>query len=165
MREALSLTQQKFVTKHDDGIAANYISRPASPGPGAMVSEKLTLPPSVEQPNIFGLPSTRVIMELVDRFFSGTGMLFPYIYKKSVYDEIAKLRPPSFGGVRRSWLCLLNAIMALAIALTPTEDKRRERFAKADTFLQRALKLLPDVALQPANIEICKAPLLDVTFD
>ena len=103
------------------------------------------------------LPSNDVILRLVDKFFSHQiGLVFPYIYKKRVIDEVAKLSSPGFGGIRRSWLCLLNTIMAFGTALTTDHDSNENNIATADIYLQRALKLLPNVALQPANIEICK---------
>ncbi|KAF9892272.1 hypothetical protein FE257_002049 [Aspergillus nanangensis] len=75
------------------------------------------------------LPPRAKIIELVDAFFT---------------------RP-----VRRSWLCLLNAIMAFSAALgagkndTPAQTCTDE----ADVFLQRALQLLPDLAKNVATLE------------
>ena len=128
-----------------------------------MVSEKLASAPTFGSLNAFAfaLPPTHVIIQLVDTFFSQTGMLFPYIAKKSITDEIVNLDPLGrFNGIRRSWLCLLNTIMAFATVLTSDDEQKQDNVAKADTFFQRALKLLPNVTLQPANIEICK----DVQF-
>ena len=48
--------------------------------------------------------------------------------------------------------------MAFATVLPTNTDQKAEALAKADTFFQRALKLLPNVALQPANTEICEQP-------
>ena len=81
-------------------------------------------------------------------------MLFPYIHKRSVFDGLEQIRLTSFCGVRRSWLCLLNTIMAFATCVTTTSHDRKEhRIVEADVFLQRALALLPNLALKPANLE------------
>ncbi len=154
LKDALNANKQISTLAVTDGNLASHISRP--PSPYAMVCEKLTTPPRFERLNIFELPSTTVITELVDKFFGSAGMMFPYIYKKSIYDGIGILKRLSFRGIRRSWLCLLNTIMAFATVLAPSQEHKEESISKADMFLQRALQLLPNVALQPANIEIRK---------
>ena len=122
-----------------------------------MVSEKLTSPPAFESLNAFTLPPLATITQHVDIFFSEIGLLFPYIAKNSITDELINLRSSGkHTSIRRSWLCLLNAIMAFATVLTADHERKRDKIAEADVFFQRALRLLPNVALQPANIEICK---------
>jgi hypothetical protein len=108
----------------------------------------------------FFLPPEAKIIRLVDMFFSSTGMLFPYIYKKSVLDGLVEMRTRQCG-VRRTWLCLLNIIMAFATCITGAPEWGRENCAAdADAFLQRALQLLPNIALTPANLEACTYQLL-----
>jgi hypothetical protein len=98
------------------------------------------------------------MIRLVNQFFSGIGLLFPYIYKKAVLDGIEEMKMTHFYGVRRSWLCLLNTIMAFATCVTTTlQDRKENCTAEADFFLQRALKLLPNFALKPANLESCES--------
>lgn len=107
-----------------------------------------------ERLNILALPPMHIVSKLVDRFFSETGILFPYIHKRSIDDGIVDISSHGFRGIRRSWLCLLNVIMAFAMILTPLQDDQIEGVVSSETFLQRSLKLLPPVWLQPANIEI-----------
>lgn len=157
LKEALNSNKQRKTLGMTDGDAASHISRP--PSPYAMVSEKLASPPSFESRDAFALPSPNTIIQLVNKFFSETGLIFPYIYKKAIYDGINHIKHRRFWEIRRSWLSLLNTILAFATVLTPSHERREDNIFKADRFLQRALQLLPNVALQPANIEIRKLGL------
>ena len=131
----------------------SYISRP--PSPPASHRDNSSLPSKPDAVDCFVLPPEATILRLVDMFFSGTGLLFPYIYKKSVLDGLIDIRMGR-NGVRRTWLCLLNIIMAFATCVTGTSEVRRENCtADTDDFLQRALQLLPNIALAPANLEAC----------
>ena len=135
--------------------AATYLSRPHSPR--AAPQEKNHRTARADPVDCFALPPDAKIIHLVDLFFSGMGLLFPYIYKKSVLDGLEEMKMAHFCGVRRSWLCLLNTIMAFATCVTTASNDRKENCAaEADVFLQRALALLPNLALKPANLEACK---------
>jgi hypothetical protein len=130
----------------------SYISRP--PSPPASVRGEYHFPHKTNPVDCFALPTEEKIIRLVDCFFLGTGVLFPYIYKKSVLDGLTEMKTKQPYGMRPTWLCLLNIIMAFATCVTATSEERRENCAaEADTFLQRALKLLPNISLTPANLE------------
>ena len=138
-----------------NSTATNYISRPHSPR--AVPRGKYHLITRADPVDCFALPPEAKIIHLVNQFFSGIGLLFPYIYKKAVLDGLKDMKMTHFYGVRRSWLCLLNTIMAFATCVTTTSQDRKENCAaEADFFLQRALKLLPNLALKPANLESCE---------
>lgn len=92
------------------------------------------------------------MLELVDRFFTGFGMLFPFLYKKTFLDGIADMESASFHGVRRPWLCLLNTIMAFASS-GAVYPHRGQNQADAEIYMQRGLKVLQDISLQSANLE------------
>ena len=102
------------------------------------------------------LPSKGYILASLDSFFSsGIGVLFPYLYKKPLVDGLAVIETGGLRGVRRSWLCLLNTIMAFsAEAVAPTWKGKPT--SDTVTFLNRALYLLPEIALQPADLESCE---------
>ena len=95
------------------------------------------------------------MLNLVNMFFDNFGLLFPYIYKRSIVDELHRLQAARFNGVRRSWLCLLNIIMAFAVRLSSDPELSKET-GEADAYLKRALILLPNLTFRPANLEICK---------
>lgn len=125
-------------------------SRPVSPVPLTNPFQPVDL--SVEDVNCFMLPKKEKIFTMLDCFFTGFGVLFPYLYKRHLLDGLADMESGSFRGVRRPWLCLLNTVMAFASsgAIYPHRGHNR---ADAEMFLQRALKLLPTISLQSANLE------------
>ncbi len=135
--------------------AANYLSRPHSPRAAPQGRHHPTA--RADAVDCCALPPHAKVIQLVKLFFSGTGLLFPYIHKKSVFDGLEEMKMTNFCGVRRSWLCLLNTIMAFATCVTTAAHDRKENCAaEADLFLQRALALLPNLALKPANLEACE---------
>ncbi|KEF58356.1 uncharacterized protein A1O9_06282 [Exophiala aquamarina CBS 119918] len=156
MKEALAEMGQPNLMPDRD--ATNLISRP--PSPSALAGEKSVSPPNFERLNIFGLPHRSRVMQLVDRFFSSTGLIFPYISKKAVLVPYANINSSDSRNIRQSWLCLINTIMAFATVLSQSAERRKDAMAEANLFLHRALKLLPDVAQQPANLETLQALLL-----
>lgn len=91
----------------------------------------------------------------MDTFFTGFGTMFPYIYKNNLLDRIADLDSWTSKGAPRSWLCLMNTIMAFATTDATSTQGWQDR-GQADKFIQRALKLLPDVSLQRPNLETGK---------
>uniref|UniRef100_A0A0B7KNK2 Zn(2)-C6 fungal-type domain-containing protein n=1 Tax=Bionectria ochroleuca TaxID=29856 RepID=A0A0B7KNK2_BIOOC len=61
------------------------------------------------------LPSHEQTEQLVNRYFSNTGMLFPYIHKPSFVETYSHIREQNFrGNVRRTFLGLLNMVLAMA---------------------------------------------------
>lgn len=137
-------------------VNVNYISRPPSPPP--LSPEKLrSANRSGSVNDVYALPPKSRIVQLVNLFFAEIGMLFPYIYKKNVLEGLTEMKLTHFYGVRRSWLCILNTIMAFATCLaTVPNDSLDIAAAEADVFLQRALKLLPNITFKPANLEMRK---------
>ncbi|OQV05505.1 Fungal specific transcription factor domain-containing protein [Cladophialophora immunda] len=115
----------------------------------------------LEDANCFLLPPRATVLRYIDTFFSGFGMLFPYLSPKDFRDAFTKAGNSALSGVRRSWLCLLNTMMAFATSEAVSFPQEK---TDAEMFLQRALKLLPDIALQPANLETLQALLLMLQF-
>ena len=155
MREPGAPSLQQSAAHGVSSADSTYISRPPSPRP--LIHETLRSNARTDPVDVFILPPETKIIHLVDLFFTDMGLLFPYIYKRSILDGLAEMKTTHFRGVRRSWLCLLNTILTFATCLTATPYERKEDCAaEADVFLQRALKLLPNIALEPANLEVCK---------
>lgn len=106
--------------------------------------------------NAYDLPPRWKINGLVNAFFARPGMLFPYIYKKWILCGLEHAQEAPLRSVRRSWLCLLNTIMAFSTILgDSSRDSIETSFTEAEAFLQRALQLLPDLAVETANFETC----------
>jgi hypothetical protein len=132
---------------------AKDISRPPSP-----LSRSKTDLSSV---NSCELPSRTEILRLLEVFFSFTGQFFPYISKASITQVIIESDLVRFKGVRKSWLCLLNAILAMSTTLDGENDAEAEfRESRSDIFFQRAFILSPRIIPNSANLETCEHPLL-----
>ncbi len=136
-----------------DSVNINDVSRPSSPRPQSDWRPDLDFPSRLPR-NVYDLPPRWKIITLVNAFFARPGMLFPYVYKKWILHSLeqdASMQTP-----RRSWLCLLNAIMAFSTILGDSSGISMEAsFTEADAFLQRALQLLPDLSVETANLETC----------
>jgi hypothetical protein len=154
------LQQARSVTTNQ--VSVDHISRPPSP---------FTYRPESSYANgghkgsnqVFTLPPQPEIVRLVDLFFGNTGILFPYIYKKRVFDNIATMNLTEPSEVRQSWLCLLNTIMAFATCITKIPNRRTMTDStSASVFLQRALELLPNLMARPANLETRRSPTTPV---
>lgn len=123
------------------------MSRPASPPlPSNRIAPK--------QVNPYRLPPQAEILRLVDKFFSITGQFFPYISKTNLLQMVDEIEITTFSGGRKSWFCLLNAILAIGTSLD-VDNVRQTKFreAESDVFFQRALTLLPLATSHTDNLE------------
>ncbi|OQU98968.1 Fungal specific transcription factor domain-containing protein [Cladophialophora immunda] len=127
------------------------LSRPASPpAPPRRQVEK--------RPNPYILPAREDILKMIESFFSVTGMFFPFIHKRSVINTLEELDINNFRGVRKSWLCLLNAIMAIGLSLGDGQGiSRKHRELESDVYFQRALILSPWTLSNTTNLETVQA--------
>lgn len=129
-------------------LAAN-MSRPPSP--------PLQSRPDPTSVNPYKLPSRTEILRLIEIFFSFTGQFFPYISKSNLTHSVNELDLVRFAGVRKSWLCLLNAVMAMATSLDGESGRHvKSRESESDVFFQRALILSPWTISNTANLETCE---------
>lgn len=132
-------------------LAAN-LSRPPSP---PVFSNRTSAKPV----NPYVLPRRTEILRLLDIFFSITGMFFPYIHKNSVTQMIDELDLVKFNGVRKSSLCLLNALLAIGTSLDGEKRANKFREAESDVFFQRALVLSPGTISNTTNLEARQSSL------
>jgi hypothetical protein len=82
-------------------------SRPVSPAP-------VHHDRAHEKVNIYTLPTDSVARELLAWYFSNTGVLFPYLHEQSFMATFDQVSKDKFKGVRRTWLALLNMVLAHA---------------------------------------------------
>ena len=121
------------------------ISRPASPPLNTTSRNKI---------DVCALPSEEEVLHLVDLFFSDTGMLFPYIHKDGLLQTWATAKSNSFRSIRRSWLCLLNMIMAFATCVSASHDLPVEvSAANAEVYFMRAYALAGNMAFTSGSLE------------
>lgn len=102
----------------------------------------------------FILPPEGETLQLIDIFFSTTGVLFPYIDKDSFLTTYHRLNPTNITTARRSWLSLLNMLLAMSTSAGHTNTlTASERATKSDVYFRRALKLLKTQIRRGASLE------------
>lgn len=137
----------------ENGMKRNLISRPTSP-PRAKTSGQQAC--SGTDANSSVLPSEYEIIDYVDKFFSSTGQLFPYLHKPTILKSLESMRMSGFQKVSRSQLCILNLIMALACVFGTHDLPVTERVEKGNVFLSRGLALLQLDLTKTASLESCR---------
>ena len=113
-----------------------------------------------EENSIFAVPPQAETLELIHRFFSDTGLLFPYIYAPAFLETFHQMAREKFGKVRRTWLGLLNMVLAMAtITTSPGVADADARIAESDVFYQRGLGLCGSEILRGTTVEVGKIVL------
>jgi hypothetical protein len=92
--------------------------------------------------NIYALPPEHLARELIRRYFSNTGQLFPYIHEQTFVEKYNQVKRDNFRGVRRMWLGLLNIVFAMATNVSLSPDGQMasavKRTAESDVYYRRA---------------------------
>ncbi|KAL2835446.1 fungal-specific transcription factor domain-containing protein [Aspergillus pseudoustus] len=137
------------------------VSRPSSPVPYsnpwvANNPEHNSTPTS----SIFYLPPDGETLALIDRYFADKGLLYPYIHEETFRENYAQLKR-NHTVTRRTWLGVLNIVLALATLTTiyPAGDAEKRR-VEADAFYQRANALCAEHVMNGATLEIVQYLLL-----
>lgn len=100
------------------------------------------------------LPPDDEMDALVGRFFLDTGALFPFVHGPSFMEEYERVKKNNFRKFRRSWLGLLNAILAMAtFTSASSEVTAPNRAVKSEVFYTRAKALCLDHMLHSASLE------------
>jgi hypothetical protein len=98
-------------------------------------------------------PGQRALHRLVDHFFENTGKLFPYLYKPAILLAFANITRDGLRNVERAQLCLLHLTMAFGTTHGPSGMPIEARMEQGDMFFQKALNLIPGIALAVDNLE------------
>jgi hypothetical protein len=121
-------------------IGKTYLSqsRPGSPGsPLTPISDR-----ELTSIDAHIVPDEQQVRSLLDQYFSNTNILYPFIHQPSflaTYDNALK---SNFDGIRRTWLGLLNVLMAIGATVSTKADTNSEaRIQSAEVFYERAFKL------------------------
>ncbi|KIY03377.1 uncharacterized protein Z520_00068 [Fonsecaea multimorphosa CBS 102226] len=132
---------------HSVGFTGGFIntSGPASPIPTPH-------DPPLDHVNIYALPPDSVARELLNWYFSNTGLLFPYIHEQSFMETFEQASKVKFKGVRRIWLALLNIVFAHAMVharentTTPgsVESTAAKASAESEIYFRRASGLFSE---------------------
>ncbi|CZS83275.1 unnamed protein product [Fusarium graminearum] len=133
---------------------------------GGLVSSSTTLPQtSQDSSKTLGvnlLPPDEVMKRLISAYFANTGLLFPFIHQQEFLDTYQRFQASGFRtDVRRTWLGLLNMILAMATCTSCWEDSGSEKhFEESDIFYRRAQELCQTQMFRGTTLEIVQFLLL-----
>ena len=134
----------------DDGLPG--VSQHLSPDGSSSRSKQVVRDGSV---NIDTLPPRDEAIQLIRKYFSNTGLLFPYLHEETFLETFAEMGRNDFSKIRRTWLGLLNIVLAIATITTVDSGSIAEKRAKqSDIYYQRALGLCGKQFMPIGNLEV-----------
>jgi hypothetical protein len=105
--------------------------------------------------NLFVLPAPEDTMKLINVFFINTATLFPYLHRESFLSAYTAVGDNNWTKVRRTWLGLLNMVLALATsAVVDSRVPAPNRMAASNVFYRRAVDLCRERMMRGATLEI-----------
>lgn len=106
---------------------------------------------------MFALPPRDKLRRLVDRYFQWTSLIYPYVHRQTFMDVLAEVEQNNFSRVRRTWMGMLNMILALTTNITTrNDDVGRDRTAECALYYRRALTLCDTDILRGTSLELGK---------
>lgn len=152
-------------------VNSNTVSSPAVSSPrtmrGGLVSVGRSRAPSLHQRvstkdcsvrthvNIYALPPEERTWSLIEQYFQKTGQLLPFIHETSFCETYLCMRREGFSKISRTWLGLLNIILAISTSLsTNGEISPEERIQESDIYYQRANCLCDRDSKRNASLEM-----------
>lgn len=133
------------------GMVSIAKSRPPSRGPASGAENSIPSPAV----NIYALPSEERTWSLIQQYFYKTGQLLPFIHEPSFCETYFQMKRERFSKVRRTWLGLLNIILAIAASLSTKGDvPAEERIQESDAYYQRANGLCDRDSRRNASLEM-----------
>jgi hypothetical protein len=129
------------------------VSRPPSPRPIRQGKDE----GSGNQVNLYALPHDSQIMDLIRRYFNDTGYLFPYLHEETFLRTYMEFRGQAQPKVRRTWLGLLNMLLAIATSTKVDGDlDAAGRSEESNIYYQRALGLCQKQIMRGTSLEVGK---------
>jgi hypothetical protein len=111
--------------------------------------------------NPFALPPEGETLELVQRYFSNTGLLIPYLHEDTFLETYKAMKKTNFTKVRKTWLALLNMVLAFAISTTVSSNMSAgQRADMSDVYYQRAAGLCEKQLWRGASLELRMSSVL-----
>lgn len=105
--------------------------------------------------NIHALPPETRIWKLINEYFQKTGQLLPIIHEGSFRETYFEMKRTNFTMARRTWLGLVNIILALGCTLiVDGYDTAEERIAESDVYFQRANGLCERESRRSISLEL-----------
>ncbi|KAL4940553.1 fungal-specific transcription factor domain-containing protein [Aspergillus oleicola] len=115
--------------------------------------------PPQDEESIFYLPPEEETSNLIDVYWSNNGMLCPYLHEETFRETYAQLKHNS-AVTRRTWLGLLNMVLALATNANTQLPGQENRRRSSEAFYHRANKLCDNYVMTGASLEIVQYLLL-----
>ncbi|KAG9251910.1 transcriptional regulatory protein GAL4 [Emericellopsis atlantica] len=105
--------------------------------------------------NIHGLPSEERTWILIKEYFQKTGQLLPFVHEESFCATYFEMKRNNFKMARRTWLGLLNIILAMATTLhVEAGMSAEERIEESDVYYQRANGLCDKESRRNISLEL-----------
>jgi hypothetical protein len=91
----------------------------------------------------------------IREYFQKTGQLLPFVHEESFCATYFDLKRSNFSMARRTWLGLLNIIMAMATTLfVEAGMSAEERIEESDVYYQRANSLCDKESRRNTSLEL-----------
>lgn len=105
--------------------------------------------------NIYALPLEERTWELIRKYFLKTGQLIPFVHEKSFCETYFEMKRSNFTKVRKTWLGLLNIILAMGATLSIEGTMSSEqRIKESDIYYQRANGLCDKESRRTISLEM-----------
>ncbi|KAJ5403234.1 hypothetical protein N7509_003105, partial [Penicillium cosmopolitanum] len=148
-------------------VQQGYLLSPGAAEGGFVSASRPPSPPRRQsgdrkpQVNLFSLPPQTETLAMIQRYFSNTGLLFPYIYPPVFLETYHQMNRENFTKVRRTWLGLLNMVLAMSTMTAATGGAKADvRIAESDVFYERGLGLCGSEILRGTTLEVVQFLLL-----
>lgn len=110
------------------------------------------------------LPPDDELERLIQEYFQNTGTLFPYIHEASFMETYRQVKQSGFIGVRRTWLALLNIMLAMATRADASRPDTSRTSADSELFFRRARELCGTQMLRGTTLETVQYLLLSTQY-
>ncbi|KXL44450.1 hypothetical protein M433DRAFT_278084 [Acidomyces richmondensis BFW] len=104
--------------------------------------------------NMYALPSEDRTWALIREYFQKTGQLLPFIHEESFCDTYFQMKQNNFTMARRTWLGLLNIILAMATTLSVEAYGSAKRIEESEVYYQRANALCDKEFKRNVSLEL-----------
>ncbi|KAL4737926.1 C6 transcription factor [Aspergillus similis] len=115
--------------------------------------------PGRRESDIFVLPPPEETLALIQQYFADTGLLFPYIHPPAFFETYSELKDSS-KRIRRTWLGLLNMVLAMAKLTAVSRRSTETCLAESAVYYRRALSLCNGEILRGTTLEVVQYLLL-----
>ncbi|CAM1508662.1 Fc.00g055100.m01.CDS01 [Cosmosporella sp. VM-42] len=111
--------------------------------------------------NIYALPTEARTWSLIQEYFQKTGQLLPFVHEETFCATYFEMKRSNFTMARRTWLGLLNIILAMATTLcVEASISAEKRIEESDVYYQRANGLCDKESRRNISLELVQYLLI-----